>query len=485
MTNSLTVRQKSLLRNRMFINGEWLASDATFPVINPSTNEEIAQVAKSNLDRVEQAIEAASSAFVTWQKMPARARSDILMKWYELILANQKDLAIIMTTEQGKPLTEALAETIYAAKFVRWFAEEGVRTYGDLIPSHSESARIVVNKKPIGVVGVITPWNFPLAMITRKVAPALAAGCTCVIKPSEITPLSAIAVVELAQKAGIPNGVINLVFGDYVAIGSALTASDKVRKISFTGSTRVGKILMQQSAATVKRLSLELGGNAPFIVFEDADIDLAVEGVMASKFRNTGQTCVCANRIFVHKSIEKHFLEALKIKVEKLQVSDGFEEGATQGPLINQAALDKVERHIKDAVDKGAIIESGGKRHDRGGLFFQPTVLSGVSQDAQINSEETFGPVAPISSFTSDQEVVDRANDTEFGLSAYFYTRDLSRAWKVAESLEVGIVGINEGIISTEVAPFGGVKQSGIGREGSKYGIDEYLESQYVLMGLG
>ena len=485
MTNSLIVRQKSLLRNRMFINGEWLASDATFPVINPSTNEEIAQVAKSNLDRVEQAIEAASSAFVTWQKMPARARSDILMKWYELILANQKDLAIIMTTEQGKPLTEALAETIYAAKFVRWFAEEGVRTYGDLIPSHSESARIVVNKKPIGVVGVITPWNFPLAMITRKVAPALAAGCTCVIKPSEITPLSAIAVVELAQKAGIPNGVINLVFGDYVAIGSALTASDKVRKISFTGSTRVGKILMQQSAATVKRLSLELGGNAPFIVFEDADIDLAVEGVMASKFRNTGQTCVCANRIFVHKSIEKHFLEALKIKVEKLQVSDGFEEGATQGPLINQAALDKVERHIKDAVDKGAIIESGGKRHDRGGLFFQPTVLSGVSQDAQINSEETFGPVAPISSFTSDQEVVDRANDTEFGLSAYFYTRDLSRAWKVAESLEVGIVGINEGIISTEVAPFGGVKQSGIGREGSKYGIDEYLESQYVLMGLG
>ena len=485
MTNSLIVRQKSLLRNRMFINGEWLASDATFPVINPSTNEEIAQVAKSNLDRVDQAIEAASSAFVTWQKMPARARSDILMKWYELILANQKDLAIIMTTEQGKPLTEALAETIYAAKFVRWFAEEGVRTYGDLIPSHSESARIVVNKKPIGVVGVITPWNFPLAMITRKVAPALAAGCTCVIKPSEITPLSAIAVVELAQKAGIPNGVINLVFGDYVAIGSALTASDKVRKISFTGSTRVGKILMQQSAATVKRLSLELGGNAPFIVFEDADIDLAVEGVMASKFRNTGQTCVCANRIFVHKSIEKHFLEALKIKVEKLQVSDGFEEGATQGPLINQAALDKVERHIKDAVDKGAIIESGGKRHDRGGLFFQPTVLSGVSQDAQINSEETFGPVAPISSFTSDQEVVDRANDTEFGLSAYFYTRDLSRAWKVAESLEVGIVGINEGIISTEVAPFGGVKQSGIGREGSKYGIDEYLESQYVLMGLG
>ena len=479
------VTNGSLLRKAAFINGQWIeAYSQQFAVTNPSTGEEIAQLPLCQAEETNTAIAAASQAFSSWKRKTARARSDLLMKWFQLVLDNQKDLARIMTTEQGKPFAEAMGEVAYAANFIRWFAEEGVRAYGDLIPSHNGTSRIVVNKQPVGVVGIITPWNFPLAMITRKIAPALATGCTCVIKPSEYTPLSAIALIELAQQAGIEDGVLNLVFGDAEAIGGAMTASKDVRKISFTGSTRVGKILMEQSANTVKRLSLELGGNAPFIVLDDADLDLAIEGLMASKFRNTGQTCVCANRIYVHQDIKTAFIEKLKVAVSQLQVSDGFEEGASQGPLINEAARDKVERHIEDAVSKGAQIELGGKRHAKGGLFFEPTILSNVSTDALINQEETFGPLAPVITFSSDQEVIDLANDSDFGLSAYFYTTNLARAWQVAEAIEAGIVGVNEGVISTEVAPFGGVKQSGLGREGSKYGIDEYLENQYILMGL-
>ncbi len=478
------IQNTSLLPNKCYINGEWLSSEKTFTVTNPATLDIIASIPSCSASDTEKAINDANVAFATWRSHTARTRSDFLMRWYQLILDNADDLATIMTTEQGKPLTEAKGEITYAANFLRWFAEEGVRAYGDLIPTHNVNARILVNKKPIGVVGIITPWNFPVAMITRKIAPALAAGCTCVIKPSSLTPLSAIAIVKLAEDAGIPKGVINIVCGDSSVISNVMTKSDIVRKISFTGSTKVGQLLMEKSAPTLKKLSLELGGNAPFIVFSDANLDTAVDAAMICKFRNTGQTCVCANRFYVHEDVAEVFAQKLSQKVKKLHTSNGFEEGATQGPLISQNALEKVEEHISDAVAKGAEIIVGGKRHHNGKLFFEPTILKNVSADALINNEETFGPVAPIITFKTDDEVIAKANNTEFGLAAYFCTQNLTRAFLVSEALDCGIVGVNEGIISTEVAPFGGVKQSGLGREGSKYGLDEYLECQYVLMGI-
>jgi succinate-semialdehyde dehydrogenase/glutarate-semialdehyde dehydrogenase len=472
-----------LLRTGHYIGGEWYEGAETYPVRNPATGEVIAQVAKGGAAETAQAIAAAERALSAWRLLTAKERGARVRRWGELMLEHRDALAELLTREQGKPLAEARGEVGYAASFFEWFAEEAKRAYGDVIPSPNPNAKIIVTREPVGVVAAITPWNFPLAMITRKAGPALAAGCTMVLKPSEETPLSALALAVLAAKAGIPPGVFNIVSGDAVAIGGALTESDVVRKLSFTGSTRVGKLLAKQSADTLKKLSLELGGNAPFIVFDDADIDAAVQGAMASKFRNTGQTCVCVNRFYVQDGVYDAFTQALAQAARKMRVGDALQGDVEQGPLINQAALSKVEAHVADALQKGAKVLTGGKRHALGGTFYEPTVLVDASSSMLIAQEETFGPVAACFRFKTEDEAVTAANATPFGLSAYLYTRDLARAWRVGEALESGMVGINEGILSTEVAPFGGVKQSGLGREGSKYGLDEYTELKYMMMG--
>ena len=473
----------ALIRYGNFIDGQWSSGGTTYPVLNPANGELIAEVQKAGAEETGLAIAAAHRALPAWRKLTAKERSQRLKRWSELMLSNQKDLASLLSREQGKPLAEAMGEVVYAASFLEWFAEEAKRAYGDVIPSHKADARIIVTKEAIGVVAAITPWNFPLAMVTRKVGPALAAGCTMILKPSEETPLSAFALGVLAEQAGIPAGVFNIVSGDAVAIGGALQASSIVRKLSFTGSTRTGKLLMRQAADTLKKVSLELGGNAPFIVFDDADLDAAVKGAMASKFRNTGQTCVCVNRFFIHDSVYDAFTGKLAAAVAAMRVGSALEGDTEQGPLINAAALAKVELHVGDALEKGAKLLCGGRRHVLGGTFFEPTILTEASHDMLIAQDETFGPVAACFRFTDEADVLRRANDTPYGLSAYFYSRDIGRVWRVAEGLEVGIVGINEGIISTEVAPFGGIKESGLGREGSKYGLEDYLEIKYLLMG--
>jgi succinate-semialdehyde dehydrogenase/glutarate-semialdehyde dehydrogenase len=474
-----------LLRDQAFINGTWIGGGTTFSVSDPASGEILARVAELGATEIRLAIEAANAAWPTWRKQTAKQRATIMRKWFDLILANADDLALLMTREQGKPLAEAKGEIIYGASFVEWFAEEGKRIYGDVIPSPMADRRLVVLKQPIGVCAAITPWNFPNAMITRKVAPALAAGCTVVIKPAEQTPLSALALAELAQRAGFPPGVFNVVTGSAAAapvIGAELTANPIVRKLSFTGSTEVGRLLMAQCAPTVKKVSLELGGNAPFIVFDDADLDAAIEGAMTSKYRNAGQTCVCANRLLVQDGIYDAFAARLAEKVRDLKVGAGVEQGVTQGPLIDEAALAKVEALVADALALGARVLAGGKRHERGGTFYQPTVLANVTAEMRCAREEIFGPVAPLFRFKDEAEAIALANATEYGLAGYFYARDLGRVWRVAEALEYGIVGVNTGIISNEVAPFGGIKQSGIGREGSRYGIEDYLEIKYVCM---
>ncbi len=485
VAEALALADPSLFRQHCYIDGEWCDADdgATVAVTNPATNEVLGTVPKMGAAETRRAIEAANAAFAGWRKLTAKQRSVILRTWHDLMLANQDDLAIIMTAEQGKPLAEAQGEVVYAASFIEWFAEEGKRIYGDTIPAHQADKRIVVIKQPIGVTAAITPWNFPAAMITRKAGPALAAGCPMVVKPATATPYSALALAELATRAGVPKGVFSVVTGSAGAIGGELTSNPTVRKLSFTGSTEIGKTLMAQCAGTVKKLSLELGGNAPFIVFDDADLDAAVEGAMASKFRNTGQTCVCANRLLVQDGVFEAFSEKLGAAVNQLKVGDGLKGEVQQGPLIDMAAVTKVEEHIADAVDKGASVVIGGARHELGGSFFQPTVLSGVTSEMKVAREETFGPLAPLFRFQTEEQAIEMANDTEFGLAAYFYSRDIGRIWRVAEGVEYGIVGINTGIISTEVAPFGGVKESGFGREGSKYGIEDYLEVKYLCMG--
>ncbi|MFJ2479574.1 NAD-dependent succinate-semialdehyde dehydrogenase [Pseudomonas sp. NPDC087598] len=472
-----------LIRHGNFIDGQWEQGGETYAVRNPADGELIADVQKAGAEETNRAIEAANRALPAWRKLTAKERSQRLKRWSELMLAQQKELATLLSREQGKPLAEAMGEVVYAASFLEWFAEEAKRAYGDVIPSHKADARIIVVKEAIGVVAAITPWNFPLAMVTRKVGPALAAGCTMILKPSEETPLSAFALAVLAEQAGIPPGVFNIVSGDAVAIGGALQASSIVRKLSFTGSTRTGKLLMRQAADTLKKVSLELGGNAPFIVFEDADLDAAVKGAMASKFRNTGQTCVCVNRFFIQDSVYEAFTGKLAEAVAAMRVGSALDGDTEQGPLINVTALAKVESHVSDALEKGATLLCGGRRHALGGTFYEPTILTEVNGDMLIAQDETFGPVAACFRFKDEAEVLARANDTPFGLSAYFYSRDIGRVWRMAEGLEAGMVGINEGIISTEVAPFGGIKESGLGREGSKYGLDDYLEIKYLLMG--
>jgi succinate-semialdehyde dehydrogenase/glutarate-semialdehyde dehydrogenase len=472
----------NLLRKAHYIDGVWQKSAETYVVRNPATGEVIADVAKAGAQETHQAVRSAETAFPAWRVLTAKERGTRVRRWGELMLEHRDALAELLTREQGKPLAEAKGEVAYAASFLEWFAEEAKRSYGDVIPSPKPGSKIIVTREPVGVVAAITPWNFPLAMITRKAGPALAAGCTMVLKPSEETPLSALALAALAAEAGIPAGVFNVVSGDAVAIGATLTASPVVRKLSFTGSTRIGKLLAAQSADTLKKLSLELGGNAPFIVFDDADLDAAVQGAMASKFRNTGQTCVCVNRFFVQSSVYAEFTQRLTDAVRKLRVGNALEQEVDQGPLINEAAFRKVEDHVKDALSKGAIVLTGGRAHSLGGTFYEPTVLAHANRTMSIAQEETFGPVAACFRFETEAEVIKLANDTPFGLAAYFYTRDLGRAWRVADALETGMVGINEGIISTEVAPFGGVKESGLGREGSKYGLDEYTELKYMMI---
>jgi succinate-semialdehyde dehydrogenase / glutarate-semialdehyde dehydrogenase len=481
---SINLNHPSLFRQTAWLGGEWVGADAgaTFNVRNPSSGETIAQVPMMGRAETERAIAAAASAQREWRALAAKERAALLKKWFALIMQHQEDLAHILTTEQGKPLAEARGEIAYGASFIEWFAEEAKRVYGETIPSPLNDRRLVVLKQPIGVTAAITPWNFPTAMITRKAAPALAAGCSMIVKPAEQTPLSALALAVLAEEAGIPGGVLQVLTGDAREIGAAICASPVVTKLSFTGSTEVGRILMRQSADTIKKLSLELGGNAPFIVFDDADLDAAVEGAIASKYRNAGQTCVCANRLFVQDGVFDEFARKLAFRVAQLQVGDGLSAGVTQGPLIDHAALAKVESHVADAIAKGAQLVAGGKRHALGGTYYEPTVLADVSPDSMIFREETFGPVAPLFRFRTDDEVIELANRTEFGLASYFYSRDIGRIWRVAEALEYGMVGVNTGIISNEVAPFGGVKQSGLGREGSHHGIDEYLEIKYVAM---
>jgi succinate-semialdehyde dehydrogenase/glutarate-semialdehyde dehydrogenase len=481
----LKLKDPSLLRDRCYVDGAWIGADGggTFAVRNPADGAQLAQVPDCRAAEARRAIDAASAAWPGWRARLAKERAGILRRWFQLILDNQEDLAQIMTAEQGKPLPESRGEVAYGASFIEWFAEEAKRVYGDVIPQHQADKRLVVIKEPVGVCAAITPWNFPNAMITRKCAPALAAGCTVVIKPAEQTPLSALALAELAHRAGFPKGVINVLTGDAPAIGGEFCANPAVRKITFTGSTEVGRLLMRQSADTVKKISLELGGNAPFIVFDDASLDDAVEGLMASKYRNTGQTCVCANRVFVQDKVYDAFAAKLRDKVVGLKVGPGTAEGVTQGPLIDQQALAKVEEHIADAVAKGAKVALGGARHTLGGTFFQPTLLTDVKPGMKLMREETFGPVAPLIRFADEAEGIRLANDTEYGLAAYFYSRDIGRIWRVAEALEFGIVGINAGIISNEVAPFGGMKQSGLGREGSRYGIEEFLEIKYLCIG--
>jgi succinate-semialdehyde dehydrogenase/glutarate-semialdehyde dehydrogenase len=482
---ALPLKDKSLFRQQCYIDGQWLDADSrlTIDVTNPATGEVLGTIPNMGGAETRRAIEAANAAWPAWRKKTAKERANILRKWFNLMMENQDDLAVIMTAEQGKPLAEAKGEVAYGASFVEWFAEEGKRIYGDTIPQHQPDKRIVVIKEPVGVVAAITPWNFPNAMITRKCAPALAAGCPVVIKPATQTPLSAFALAELAQRAGIPAGVLNIVTGRAGEIGGEMTSNPIVRKLSFTGSTEIGKLLMQQCAATVKKMSMELGGNAPFIVFDDADINAAVEGAIVSKYRNTGQTCVCANRLLIQDGVYDEFVAKLAVAVKKLTVGDGLKGETQQGPLIDKNAVAKVEEHIADAVSKGARIVAGGKRHALGGTFFEPTIIADVTPQMKVAREETFGPVAPVFRFKTEEDAIRMANDTEFGLAAYFFSRDIGRVWRVAEQVEYGIVGINTGIISTEVAPFGGMKESGIGREGSKYGIDEFLEIKYLCMG--
>ena len=482
---SLPLKDKNLFRQQCYINGQWTGADSgkTVDVTNPATGELLGTIPLMGAAETRRAIEAANAAWGAWRKKTAKERANILRKWFNLMMENQDDLAILMTAEQGKPLAESRGEIAYSASFVEWFAEEGKRIYGDVIPAHQPDKRIVVTKEPIGVVAAITPWNFPSAMITRKAGPALAAGCPIVLKPATQTPFSALALAELAHRAGIPAGIFNVVTGAAGAIGGEMTGNPIVRKLTFTGSTEIGKILMQQCAGTVKKVSMELGGNAPFIVFDDADLDAAVEGAIASKFRNTGQTCVCANRLLVQDGVYDVFAAKLASAVAKLKVGDGLKGETQQGPLIDMKAVAKVEEHIADATSKGARIIAGGKRHTLGGSFFEPTILADVTPKMAVAKEETFGPVAPLFRFKTEAEAVQMANDTEFGLAAYFYSRDLGRVWRVAEQVEYGIVGINTGIISTEVAPFGGMKESGIGREGSKYGIEDFLEVKYMCMG--
>jgi len=479
------LKDPKLFHQQCYIDGQWVDADGgqTIAVTNPATGGVIGTIPKMGASETRRGIEAADRALKAWGARTAKERSAVLRKWFDLMMANQDDLALIMTSEQGKPLAEAKGEIAYAASFIEWFAEEGKRIYGDVIPPHQADKRIVVVKQPIGVCGAITPWNFPAAMITRKAGPALAAGCTMVLKPATQTPFSALALAELAERAGLPKGVFSVVTGNAREIGAELTGHPTVRKITFTGSTEVGRVLMQQSAATVKKLSLELGGNAPFLVFDDADLDAAVDGAMLSKYRNAGQTCVCANRILVQDGVYDAFAAKLAAKVKALKVGPGTEAGVTIGPLIDANAIAKVEEHVQDAVSKGAKVIVGGKRHALGGLFYEPTLLTGVDTTMKVTKEETFGPVAPLFRFKTEEEGIAMANDTEFGLASYFYARDIGRIWRVGEGLESGIVGINTGIISTEVAPFGGVKQSGLGREGSKYGIEDFLAVKYMCMG--
>jgi succinate-semialdehyde dehydrogenase/glutarate-semialdehyde dehydrogenase len=480
------LKDAGLLRNQAYINGEWISSAQTFDITNPADGVTIASVPNLGQKETQAAIDAANAAFPAWSSRTGKERAAILRKWFDLIIANADDLAALMTAEQGKPLPEAKGEVTYGASFVEWFAEEAKRVSGDVMSSTWSDKRMLAIKQPIGVCAAITPWNFPIAMITRKVCPAAAAGCTIVIKPAEQTPLSALALAELAHRAGLPAGVINIVTADSersIEVGKLLCASPTVRHLSFTGSTPVGRILMQQSAPTVKKLALELGGLAPFIVFEDADLDAAVEGALASKYRNAGQTCVCTNRFYVHESVYDAFVEKLAAGAAKIAVGNGFEKGILQGPLIDDQAVAKVEDHVSDAVAKGAKVLTGGKLHELGGRFYAPTVLSNVTGEMKVMREETFGPVAAVTKFKTEEEAIAAANDTEFGLASYFYSRDIGRIWRVAEKLEYGMVGINTGLISNEVAPFGGVKQSGLGREGSKYGIDEYLELKYLCIG--
>jgi len=476
----------SLLKEHGYINGKWVGSDAKsrFDIKNAYTNEVISTLPDMGKKETDEAINAANEAWPDWRSRTAKERAIILKKWFDLIMENQEDLAILMTAEQGKPLAEARGEVGYGASFIEWFAEEGKRTYGDIIPTPSNDRRILVIKQPIGVVASITPWNFPIAMITRKCAPALAAGCPVVIKPAAETPLSALAIAALGEQAGIPDGILNVVVGTNSSeIGKALTDSPIVRKLSFTGSTAVGKILTRNCADTMKKVSMELGGNAPFIVFDDADLDSAVAGALISKFRNTGQTCVCTNRFIVQEGIYDRFVEKLGEAVKTLNVGNGMDEGVNQGPLISFKALDKVKEHLADAVDRGAVIVAGGKPHKNGGTMFEPTVIGNVDTSMKMASEETFGPLAPVFKFKTEEEAIKLANDTEFGLASYFYTTDINRIWRVSEALEYGMVGINEGVISNEVAPFGGVKESGLGREGSHFGIDDFLELKYICMG--
>jgi succinate-semialdehyde dehydrogenase/glutarate-semialdehyde dehydrogenase len=477
----LPLKDPKLFRTQSYIDGEWTGNGKAFAIVNPATGARLAEVPDLGTEETRRAIDAAERAWPAWRAKTAKERAAILRKWYELMMAAQEDLAQILTAEQGKPLAEARGEIAYGASFIEWFAEEGKRAYGEVVPTHQADKRVLVIKQPIGVSAMITPWNFPNAMITRKAAPALAAGCTVVLKPAEQTPLSALAMAELAERAGVPKGVFNVITGDAPTIGKELCANPKVRKLSFTGSTEVGRILMRQSAETIKKLSLELGGNAPFIVFDDADLDAAVEGALASKYRNAGQTCVCANRIYVQDGVYDAFAAKLTEKVKSFKVGAGTEPGVVIGPLIDEQGVQKVEKHLADALGKGAQVVLGGKR--MGGLFFQPTVLTNVTPNMLVSFEETFGPVAPLIRFKTEEEVIRLANNTEFGLSGYFYSRDVGRIFRVAEAMETGIVGANVGIISTEIAPFGGVKQSGLGREGSKYGLEEYLEVKYILVG--
>jgi succinate-semialdehyde dehydrogenase/glutarate-semialdehyde dehydrogenase len=482
----MQLQEPDLFRQHCLVNGQWISagSGKTIDVHNPATGELIGAVAALGREETRMAVDAAALAYPIWREMPAKERSQVLRRWYDLILANQEDLAVIMTTEQGKPLAESRGEILYAASFVEWFAEEGKRVYGDTIPMAQPGKRIIVLKEPVGVCAAITPWNFPSAMITRKVAPALAAGCTTVVKPAAKTPFSALALAVLAEKAGVPPGVLNVLCGPAAEIGAELTENPLVRKLSFTGSTEVGKSLMRACAGTMKKVSLELGGHAPFIVFDDADLDDAVEGAIASKYRNSGQTCVCANRLLVQRGVYEKFADKLvKAVTSQLKVGNGFDDGVNQGPLIDLNAVVKVEEQIEDAVSKGARIACGGKRSSEQGFFFEPTILLDVTTDMIITREETFGPVAPLYVFDTEEEAVAMANDTPYGLASYFFSNNVRRVWRVAEALEYGMVGINTGIMSTEAAPFGGMKESGVGREGSKYGIEEYLEIKYLCLG--
>src|SRR5476651_157079 len=475
----------TLLRQQAYIDGAWRHADdgATLDVSNPATGDRIGSVPKMGRDETARAIAAAAAAWPAWRKKSAKERATILRKWNDLILENAADLALLMTTEQGKPLDEAKGEVVYGASFIEWFAEEGKRVAGETLASPWPDRRLVVTREPIGVCAAITPWNFPIAMITRKVGPALAAGCTMVLKPAESTPFSALALALLAEQAGVPPGVFSVVTGDPKEIGAEMTSNPTVRKLSFTGSTAVGRLLMEQCAPTIKKLSLELGGNAPFIVFDDADLDAAVDGAIASKYRNAGQTCVCANRIYVQDGVYDLFAEKLVATVARLKVGNGVEQGVTQGPLIDEKAVQKVEQHVADALAKGGRLLAGGKRHALGHSFFEPTIIADVTPDMIVAREETFGPLAPLFRFKTDEEALALANSTEFGLAAYFYSRDIGRVWRVAEGLESGMVGVNTGLISNEIAPFGGVKQSGLGREGSHYGLDDYLVIKYICLG--